>query len=58
MFNLEKASKLLYWFKSYGDFATWVDFAYWLSSIGKGLPGNLRSRLVSEVKSLLTVSCK
>ena len=22
-------SKLHYWFESYGDFAEWVDFAYW-----------------------------
>ena len=26
-----------YWFKSYGDFAEWVDFAHWWSFIGKGL---------------------
>ena len=32
-----KGIKLLYWFKSYGDFAEWVDFAYWWSFIGKGL---------------------
>ena len=32
-----KKSKLYYWFKSYGDFAEWVDFAYWWSCIGKGL---------------------
>ena len=25
-----------YWFKSYGDFAEWVDFAYRWSFIGKG----------------------
>ena len=31
------ASKLLYWFKSYGNFAELVDFAYWWSCIGKGL---------------------
>ena len=30
-------SKLHYWFKSYDDFAEWVDFAHWWSSIGKGL---------------------
>ena len=32
-----RAPKLLYWFKSYGAFAEWVDFAYWLSFIGKGV---------------------
>ena len=32
-----RASKLLYWFKSHGDFGKWVDFAYWWSFIGKGL---------------------
>ena len=32
-----RESKLLYWFKSYGDFAECVDFAYWWSCIGKGL---------------------
>ena len=32
-----RASKLHYWFKSYGDFAEWVDFAYWWNFIGKGL---------------------
>ena len=25
--NVERASKLLYWYKSYGDIAEWVDFA-------------------------------
>ena len=25
------------WFKSYGKFAEWVDFAHWLSFSGKGL---------------------
>ena len=24
-----RTSKLHYWFKSYGDFAEWVDFSYW-----------------------------
>ena len=33
----QKVSKLHYWFKSYGDFAEWVNFAYWRSFIGKGL---------------------
>ena len=32
-----RASKSLYWFKSYGIFAEWVDFAYWWSCIRKGL---------------------
>ena len=26
----------LYWFKSYGDFAEWVNFAYWWSFSSKG----------------------
>ena len=30
----QRASKLHYWFKSYGDFAEQVDFAYWLSFSG------------------------
>ena len=34
--NLEGRQKI-YWFKSYGDFAEWVDFAYWWSCIRKGL---------------------
>ena len=32
-----RASKSLYWFKSYGGFTEWVEFAYWWSCIGKGL---------------------
>ena len=28
---------MLSWFKSYGDFAEWVYFAYWWSCSGKGL---------------------
>ena len=31
------ASKSHYWFKSNGNIAEWVDFACWLSCIGKGL---------------------
>ena len=45
-----RASKSLYWFKSYGDFAEWVDFAYCWSCIGKGLPCSLRSRLVYQAE--------
>ena len=33
----QRISKLQYWFKSYGIFAEWVDFAHWWSFIGKGL---------------------
>ena len=33
----QRAYKLHYWFKSYGDFAEWVNFAYLRSFIGKGL---------------------
>ena len=29
-----RASKPLYWFKSNGNFAEWVNFAYWWSCIG------------------------
>ena len=32
-----RASKLHYWFKSYDDFAEWLNFACWWSCIGKGL---------------------
>ena len=32
----QRASKLHYWFKSYGNFVDLVNFAYWLSCIGKG----------------------
>ena len=35
--NTERPSKLHYWFKSYGDYAEWVNFAHWWSFIGKGL---------------------
>ena len=38
-----RASKLLYWFKSYGHFAAWADFAYRWSCIRKGLPCSLRT---------------
>ena len=34
-FKYQRASKLHHWFKSYGDFAKWVDFAHWWSFIGK-----------------------
>ena len=45
-----------YWFKRYGYFSEWVDFAYWWSCIGKGLPCSLRSRLVFFcMKPLLAV---
>ena len=30
------ASKSHHWFKSYGNFAEWVDFAYWWSFSGGG----------------------
>ena len=36
-FFLSDLYKLHHWFKSYGDFAEWVDFSYWLSCIGKDL---------------------
>ena len=32
----QSASKLHHWFKSYGDFDKWVDFAYWWSFSGEG----------------------
>ena len=31
-----RASKLHCWLKSYGDFAKWVDFAYWWSFCREG----------------------
>ena len=31
-----RASKLQYWFKSYGDFEKLVDFSYWWSFSGEG----------------------
>ena len=33
----QRASKSHYWFKSYGNFAEWVNFVYWWRYIGKGL---------------------
>ena len=33
----ESTSKLHHWFNSYGDFAEFVNLAYWWSCIGKGL---------------------
>ena len=50
--------KSLYWFRSYGDFTEWVDFDYWWSCIGKGIPCSLCSRLVSNWESLLFVQQK
>ena len=32
----QRASKVHYWFKSYSDFAEWVEFAYWWSFSGEG----------------------
>ena len=32
----QRASKLHFWFKSYGDFVEWVDFAYLWSFVGGG----------------------
>ena len=32
----QRTSKSHYWFKRDGDFAEWVDFAYWWSFSGKG----------------------
>ena len=53
-FKSWRASKSLYWFQSYGNFVEWVDFDYWWSCIGKGLPCSLRSRLVLlEILALL-----
>ena len=51
-----RASKSLFWFKSYGDFAERVDFAYWWSCIGKGLPCSLRSRLVTTNAAIFTTN--
>ena len=30
----QRASNLHYWFKSYSNFAEWLDFAYWWSFSG------------------------
>ena len=35
-FKSRRAPKLHYWFKSYGDLAEWVDFAYWWSFTAGG----------------------
>ena len=35
--KLQRMTKLHNWFKSYGNFNEWVDFALWWSCIGKGL---------------------
>ena len=37
IYYVTRASKSLYWFKSYGDLSELLDFAYWWSFIGKGL---------------------
>ena len=50
--------KSLYWFRSYGDFTEWVDFDYWWSCIGKGIPCSLCSRLVSNWESLVFETTK
>ena len=46
----KRASKSLYWLKSYGDVAEWVDFAYLWSCIGKGLFS--LHRLAGPIQSL------
>ena len=33
----QRTSKLLHWFKIYGDFGEQGDFTYWRSCLGKGL---------------------
>ena len=40
-----KGIKSLYWFKSYGDFAEWVDFATGGASLGRVFACSLRSLL-------------
>ena len=60
-FESRRASKLHYWFKSYGDFAEWVDFAYWWSFSGGGsaingaTPSSLFTciRVKSTIKAVL-----
>ena len=47
----QRASKLYYWFKSYGNFAEWVYFAYWWSCIGKGM------RLQPAQQACFTTHC-
>ena len=49
----QRASKLNYWFKSYGDFAEWVNFACWWRCIGKGLqPAQQACFLCNGVRGL------
>ena len=66
-YNFLGNSKSHYWFKSYGDFAKWVDFAYWWSFIGKGLclhiniyfiHGHMFSGLCREKKNLSGIESK
>ena len=48
-----RASKLHYWFKSYSNFAEWVDFAYRWSCIGKGVRLQLAQQVCSNRFSML-----
>ena len=45
---------LHHWFKSYVDFAEWVDSAYWWSFIGKGTPAACVRVTCYSVAQLLT----
>ena len=44
-----------YWFKSYADFAEWVDFDYWWSCIRKGL--RLQPAQQAGFQSSMNVHC-
>ena len=54
----QRASKSHYWFKSYGDFPEWVDFAYWWSCIGKGLLLQPRKQACLEVFTMSFLATK
>ena len=55
-----RASKSHYWFKSYGNFAEWVDFAHWCSFIGGGSsPAACAAGLFTDLSKLpYLLSCK
>ena len=53
------ASNLYFLFKSYGNFAEWVDLAYWWSCIGKGLrlqPAGLFHQDIQTSKNIFVQS--
>ena len=46
-----------YWFRSYGNFAEWIDFAYWwsFSAGGSAIDGATPSNLKTEYYTLVTL---